>query len=125
MIRAPLYFGLDPRLEGLLATHAAGRAIVVDWFAERCCTSVTVGDLVVQVGDPVDPEAFVEAVPVEGVRIAVSSGLVDLLRRARPTITLRGFPWSRHLALDLERPEEWLDFLFCRPAPHHPTRIGA
>jgi len=125
MIREPLYFGLDPRLRGHLAERAAGRAVVIDWYAERCCTSVTIGDLVVRVGDPPDAEGFVEAVPVEGVRIAVASGLVELFFRARPTLRLGGLPWSPHLAIELERPEEWLDFLFCRPARHHPTRIGA
>lgn len=105
--------GLHPDLRGRLAALAAGRAIVIDWFASRCCTSVWVGDLTARWVDAgkTDEPRLVELAPIEGVPIRVAGGLLEILGSAGPTLRLSGPTFARHLSVELEDASAWLDFL--------------
>jgi hypothetical protein len=123
--RSRLAIGLDPSLRGELARLAAGRAVVVDFFASRTCTSVWVGDLTAGWLQPgsVRPE-LVALAPIEGVDVFVDRRLVELLVDAGPSLRLAGPSFARHLAVRLEDAAAWLAFLET-PAAHRRARRTA
>ena len=114
--RSTLAIGLDPKLQGRLSRLAAGRSLVIDFFATRCCSSVLVGDLTVRWTDEPPQAQLVELAPIEGVSIAAEPSIVELLETAGPTLRLAGLPFARHLALELDDPAAWIDFLATPPA---------
>ena len=108
--RSPITIGIDDALRPQLAELAAGRALVVDFFASRRC-SVTIGDLTADFRrDPPGP-AFAALAPLEGVLIYVERRLLPVLAAAVATVRLAGPPFARHLALSLDPAECWIDFL--------------
>ena len=123
--RSRLAIGLDPSLRGALARLAAGRAVVIDFFASRACTSVWIGDLTAGWLQPgrVRPD-LVALAPIEGVEVFVDRRLVDLLADAGPTLHLAGPVFVRHLAVRLEDAAAWLAFLET-PAAHRRARRTA
>jgi hypothetical protein len=117
--RSVVAIGLDERLRGRLAELAHGRTLAIGMFTARCCGSpYLIGDLTAGFVDAPD-EGAVALTPIEGVPLVADERLVELLADAGPTIVLAGLPFVRHLAVELEVPEAWLDFLAspraCRP----------
>jgi hypothetical protein len=108
--RSEISLGLAPSLRGRLAQLAASRVVVIDYFASRRC-SVVIGDLTVDFEDEPRRPGYVELASVERVRIFAESRLLAILRDAGFTLRLGGPPFARHLAVDLDRPERWIDFL--------------
>ena len=105
-----------------------GHSLYVLWFAILCpcrrhaCPSpvlrgLTVGDLTVQLGDPDPKPRYMELEPLEGVKVLAERSLLELLPGA--TLHETGLPVARHLAISLDRPERWIEFL-----EHHPGRRG-
>ncbi len=123
--RSRLSIGLDPSLRAGLARLAAGRAVVVDFFASRTCTSVWIGDITAGWLQPgaVRPD-LVALAPIEGVEVFVDRRLVDLLTDAGPSLRLAGPAFARHLAVRLEDAAAWLAFLET-PAAHRRARHTA
>jgi hypothetical protein len=120
--RSRIAIGLAPSLRGRLEELAAGRAIVIDFFASRCCTSVWVGDITagwLQRGD--DRADLVSLAPIDGVAVLADRRLLDLLASAGPTLRLAGPTFARHLAVELEDAAAWLAFLET-PAGHRRGR---
>lgn len=101
---------LDPGLRIRLTDLAAGRSLVVDYFASARCGPM-VGDLTADLvpGDP-GPE-YMPLRRLAGVPCYVAGGLVPLLESADVTIRFGGLPFARHLAVTVEPPEAWIDFL--------------
>ena len=108
--RSPVSLSVEPILRGSLAHLANGRAIVIDYFASRRC-SVVIGDLTADFWEIPPGAGFVEFGSVEGVRVFAEPRLVAVLADTGSSLRLSGPPFARHLALDLDRPERWIDFL--------------
>lgn len=106
--RADLELQLAPGLRGRLRALAAGRPMVIDYYAGRL-RGVAVGDLIVWFGEPAPEPCNVELEPIDDVAVLAERHLVRLLDGA--TLREAGPPWHRHLALSLARPEDWMDFL--------------
>ena len=117
--RSIVTIGLAAGLRGRLAALARGRTLAIGFYASRCCTSVAVGDLTVSWVEGAPPPGSVALAPVEGVPLVTDGRLVELLRDGGPTLILGGPVFARHLALRLDRPELWIDFL-ARPGAIRP-----
>ncbi len=90
---------------------ARGRTLLIDFFASHCCGSnLAVGDLTARFVERTGA-GHADLAPIDGVRVAADAHLLELLESAGPTLRLGGLPFARHLALDLEDPAAWLDFL--------------
>jgi hypothetical protein len=111
--RAAVRLALRPALRDSLASLAAGRLLVIDYYASRL-RGVATGDLIVWFGEPAPEPCYVELEPIDDVVVLAERHLVDLLEGA--TLHEAGPPWHRHLAISLARPEDWLDFLDRLPA---------
>ena len=107
--RSEVSLGVEPTLRGSLTRLANGRVLVIDYFASRRC-SVVIGDLTVDFGDAPPGPGYVELASIERVRLFVESRLLAVLD-AGSTLRLGGPPFARHLAVELDRPERWIDFL--------------
>jgi hypothetical protein len=108
--RSQISVGLDPSLRASLGSLAAGRVLVLDYFASRRC-SVVIGDLTCELRAAPPAGDFVELAPIQGVRLFVEQRLLAILADAGPSLRLAGPPFARHLAVELEEPERWIDFL--------------
>jgi hypothetical protein len=102
--------GVEPSLRGSLAHLANGRVLVIDYFASRRC-SVVVGDLTADFVEMPPGPGNVEIGVVEGVRVFAEPRLLAVLADTESSLRLSGPPFARHLAIDLDPPERWLDFL--------------
>jgi hypothetical protein len=112
--RAAVRLTISPVLRERLASLAAGRALVIDYYASRL-RGVATGDLIVWFGEPPAEPCYVELEPIEDVVVLAERHLVEILEGA--TLREAGPPWHRHPAISLTRPEDWIDFL-----DRHPTR---
>jgi hypothetical protein len=112
--RAAIQLILAPGLQGNLAQLAAGRPLVIDYYASRL-RGVAFGDLILWFGEPAREPCYVELAPIEGVAVLSERHLVGLLGGA--ILREAGPPWHRHPAVSLARPEDWIDFL-----DRHPSR---
>lgn len=112
VLRSRISLGVEPALRASLARLAHGRVVVIDYFASRSkrC-SVVIGDLTGAFGNADPGPEYVEFASIEGVRIFVESRLVTVLDDARATLRLAGPPFARHLSVELDPPEHWMDFL--------------
>jgi hypothetical protein len=108
--RSQISLGVEPTLRGSIAQLAKGRMLVIDYFASRRC-SVVIGDLTVDFEDTPPGRGYVELASIESVRVFVASTLLGILGDAGSSLRLGGPPFARHLAVDLDRPERWIDFL--------------
>ena len=106
--RSPLRIGLALQLRGRLQALAAGRPLVIDYYATRL-HGVAVGDLTVTIDEPAPEPCFIELEPVEGVVVLAHRRLLQVLEGA--TLREAGPPWNRHLVIGLSKPEDWMDFL--------------
>jgi hypothetical protein len=102
--------GIEPTLSPRLSELAAGRVIVIDYFATRRC-GPPVGDLVVRIRESPPGRDHLPIGPVEGVSVVVHRDLLPLLERAGPSLRLAGLPFARRLGIALDHPELWIDFL--------------
>jgi len=108
--RSHISLGLEPTLRGSLTQLADGRMLVIDYFASQRC-SLVIGDLTGEFEDTPPGPGYVELTSMEGVRVFTGSRLLGVLEDAGPSLRLSGLPFARHLAIDLDRPECWIDFL--------------
>lgn len=105
-----LSIGIEPELRGDLAKRAAGRVLVINYWALRRCGVVT-GDLTVRLTEREIEGPYVAVAPIEAVRIVVEERLLNVLELSGPTLRLMGPTFRRRLGIELARPELWLDFL--------------
>jgi|SRR6266545_4142159 len=108
--RSQVSLGVEPTLRGSVAQLAKGRVLVIDYFASRRC-SVVIGDLTSDFEDTPPGRGYIELASIEGVRVFAASRLLGVLAGARSSLRLGGPPFARHLAVDLDQPERWIDFL--------------
>ena len=108
--RSQIGLGVEPNLRGSLAELASGRVLVIDYFASRRC-SIVIGDLTGDFEDAPPAKGYVELASIEGVRVFTESRLLAVLGDSGSRLRLGGPPFARHLAIDLDRPERWIDFL--------------
>jgi hypothetical protein len=108
--RSEISLGVAPTLRGRLAQLAATRVLVIDYFASRRC-SLVIGDLTVDFENEPPGPGYAELASIELVRVFAESRLLAILGDAGFTLRLGGPPFARHLAVDLDRPERWIDFL--------------
>jgi len=108
--RSQISLGVEPTLRGSIAQLAKGRVLVIDYFASRRC-SVVVGDLTVDFEDTQPGPGYLELASIESVRVFAASRLLGVLGDAGSSLRLGGPPFARHLAVELDRPERWIDFL--------------
>ncbi len=108
--RSQISLSVEPSLRGSLAHLANGRAIVIDYFASRRC-SVVIGDLTADFWEIPPGAGFVEVGSLEGVRVFAEPRLLAVLADTASSLRLSGPPFARHLAIDLDPPERWIDFL--------------
>ena len=110
--RSRISLGVVPALRASLARMAHGRVIVIDYFVSRTRRQwVVFGDLTINFAHAPPGPGFVELAGIEGVRIFVESRLLAVLAEAGPTLRLAGAPFARHLVIELELPERWIEFL--------------
>jgi len=105
-----LRIDVEPALRDVFADMAAGRTLVIDYFASQRCGVVS-GDLTIALRDGRPDGPFLHAAPVAGIPIVVEAHLRGVLEKSGPTLRLAGPKFRRRLAIELERPELWLDFL--------------
>jgi len=93
-----------------LRSVARGRHLVIDYFASHRC-GASVGDLTAtfQV-EQLGPD-YVELDALEGVRFSSEARLGALLADAGVTLRWAGPTFARHIAVELDRSELWLEFL--------------
>ncbi|HLY15482.1 MAG TPA: hypothetical protein VKR24_14135 [Candidatus Limnocylindrales bacterium] len=108
--RSSIAIGLDPRLRASFGQLAAGRVLVIDYFASRRC-SLVISDLTCQFRPGTPAGDFIELAPIEGVRIFIEARLRATLAASGPSLRTGGLPFARHLAIELDRPEHWIQFL--------------
>ena len=101
---------LDLRLRGRLATLAAGRTLVIGYFASRTCCCV-VGDIAVDWRSSPPGPGFLELARVDGVPLFADERLVDVLDGARPELRPGGILRRGTPSLWLGIPERWIEFL--------------
>jgi hypothetical protein len=89
---------------------ARDRTIVVGHFVSRRC-GPAVGDLTVGFLRQPPGDEYVELEPIEGVPVWVERVLLPVLAAAGPRLRVRRPAFARGLAIDLDRPALWLDFL--------------
>ena len=81
--RSLISIGLDPALRRSFAQSAAGRVLVIDYFASRRC-SVVIGDLTCQFRAAAPAGDFVELAPIDEVRVFIEARLRATLADSRP-----------------------------------------
>ena len=108
--RSQISLGVEPTLRRSLAQIANGRVLVIDYFASRRC-SVVIGDLTGDFENAPPSPGFVELASIDGVRVFAEARLLAVLGDAGSTLRLGGLPFARHVAVELDRPERWIDFL--------------
>lgn len=108
--RSQISLGVEPALRCSLTKLASGRVLVIDYFASRRC-GIVIGDLTGDFEDTPPGPGYVELAGIEGVRLFAESRLLGVLEDAGPGLRLGGPPFARHLAVELDRPERWIDFL--------------
>ena len=101
---------IDPELRAGLARLAEGRVLVIDYFASSRCGTV-VGDLTARFRRDAPTDGYILLANVDGVPILAERRLVPLLKHSGPGLTITSSPFGRHLAVTLDRPEDWLAFL--------------
>lgn len=110
--KAAVELKLAPTLRGRLGLLAAGRPVVIDYYASRH-RGVAIGDLIVRFGEPASEPCYIQLEPIDEIAVLAERHLVELLEGA--TLRETGPPWHRHLAISLSRPEAWMDFLDRHP----------
>jgi len=98
------------RLRAQLQDLAAGRALVIDYFAGARC-GVVVGDITADFGPQPPSETHVRLEDIDGTPVFAERRLVSLLDESVPTLDVRRWPIGRRLTVSLDRPEKWLEFL--------------
>ncbi len=100
----------SPRLGPKLAALSRGRALVIDYFASARC-GPAVGD--VTAGFVPDPstETYARMNDLQGVPVFAERRLVPLLEETTLVLDLRRLSLGDRLAVYLEPPERWLEFL--------------
>jgi len=99
-------------------------SLVIDHYASRRC-AVTVGDLRVRVAgkaaavqsqsDSDGASDLAEIDPIGDVRVLIERSLLEVLAGGAE-LRLAGPFFAPHLAVELDRPEDWLAFLERHPA---------
>jgi hypothetical protein len=112
--RAAVRLTLSPALRERLPSLAAGRPLVIDYYASRV-RGVAIGDVIVWFGEPAPEPSYIELEPIDGVVVLAERHLLDILEGA--ALREAGPPWHRHPAILLARPEDWIAFL-----ERHPSR---
>jgi hypothetical protein len=102
-----------PELAARLRALTQGRPIVIDHFASHRC-GPTIGDLRVRIGADLETTPAVEAITPDGIRIVVERDIVAVLATGAELRRV-GPPFARRLAIVLDNPETWLDFLHTHP----------
>jgi len=104
---------VSPELAMRLASLANGRPIVIDHFASHRC-GPTIGDLRVRIGAELENTPVVEAATDDGLRFVVERDIVEVLT-AGAELRSAGPSFAPRLAISLDEPEAWLDFLHSHP----------
>lgn len=105
-----LVLEVDPELRKTLAQRAGGRVLVIDAFRSWQC-GTWIGDVTVEWWASAPGPDFAVVDAVEGVPVFVHRRLVRILAAARPRLRRGLLPFFGTVALELERPELWIDYL--------------
>lgn len=108
--RSRISLGVEPTLRGSLERLASGRVLVIDYFASRRC-SVVIGDLTADFEDAPPSPGYAKLASIENVQVLAEPRLLAILGEAGTMLRLGGPPFARHLSVELDRPERWIDFL--------------
>jgi len=108
--RPVIALDIAPSLRDQLPALAAGRALVIDYYAGARCGTV-VGDLTAKFRPMPTNDAYVPIASIDGVRVFAEARLIRLLEDAGGGLDLGGLPFARHLVVTLRQPELWLAFL--------------
>ena len=101
---------IEPELRAGLAAAADGRVLVIDYFASSRC-GVAVGDLTADFRARPPTDGYILLANVDGVPILSERRLRRLLEEAGPGLAYANGLFGRHIAVTLDRPEDWLAFL--------------
>jgi hypothetical protein len=97
-----------PRLRQELARRSRGRAIVIDYYASARC-GVVVGDITARFAAGHEAESHARLGDLEGIPVFAERRLTPLLERTE--LVLDRPLLGGGLAINLDEPESWLDFL--------------
>ncbi len=106
-------------MAGSIAGSHAG-ALLIEFFATRCCTNVMVGDLQTRWIDQAPAQA-VDLGTLAGVQLFADPRIAELLADAGATLIETGSPFRRSIGVRLDSPEQWLAFLESPAARRAPT----
>jgi len=110
---SPIELRVPPDLVDELGAQAAGRVLYVDHFPSRRC-GVTIGDLRIRWLDrPADDAVTLES--IGPVPVTAEADILGVLASGA-AIARRAFGRGPRLAIRLDVPETWLDYL-----DRHPT----
>lgn len=99
-----------PRLRARLPRLAAGKALVIDYFASSRC-GLVIGDITADFGDVPPSETHSNVAEVDGVPVFARHRLIPLFRETSVDLDLHRLPLFRGLTVRLDTPERWLVFL--------------
>jgi hypothetical protein len=111
--RSPIQLRVEASLAARLPELSQGRALLIDYYSSRRC-GVTIGDLSVRFAAPSPRRDYAELEPIGETRVLVAQDLVDVLA-AGFELRFGGPAFAQHLALTIDEPERWLDFLGRHP----------
>ena len=114
--RSTISVEVNTALRSSLRRLAAGRILVIDSFRSWCC-GTWIGDLTVEWWTTEPDTEFVELAPIEGIRLFAKRRLLGLIGDAGVVLRWGRFSFRRGLAVELRRPELWIDYL------DHPARF--
>ncbi len=103
-------FALDPALVGRFAEIAAGRVLVVDYLVTRPSPALPTAELSVRL-QRTAPRGSACLTLIEGIPCHGDPVLLPVLREAGPRLRPVAGALLGQLAIDLDRPLVWLDFL--------------
>lgn len=108
--RSQISVGIELALRTRLPDLAAGRPLVLDYFASRTCSQV-IGDLTAAFRRQPPGAAYVELASIEGVHVFAEQRLLPVLKDAALTLRFGGPTFARHLAVSLDPGSRWIEFL--------------
>ena len=100
----------DAGARARLRQGSAGRSLLIDFYASRCCNGGLVGDLETRWLEGAAPSQAVQVAVIERVPIVADPRLVALLDDGAELVEA-GPPVARSIGVHLDRPERWLAFL--------------
>jgi hypothetical protein len=111
--RSPIQVRVEASLASRLAELSHGRGLLIDYYASRRC-GVTIGDLNATFIALPPGQDYTELEPIGDMQVFAERSLLGVLA-AGVEVRFGGPAFAQHLALTIDEPDRWLDFLGRHP----------